>query len=353
MYKSHIFFLFLFIYACSTNDEKKELKSDIFVLSEKIKNDPDNINLLLERIAINKGKGYLESMLYDYKQIIFLDSLNFDFHFNIAEIYFELSKKKDANPQYPALVKYHLEKSINLNLNYYKSHALMGELMLAYSVFNSDNYKKAIDFLNTSLELNYNQERTHMLLGYTFKQLGKEDDAINCFSNSINVNPDFYESYVQLGQIFHLRKDTLAVVYYNNALRIDSNNSILLYNKALFYQDMKQWNKALDAYAQLHKVDPFNSNGHYNLGFIHMELRLYDIAVNNFSDAIYSNSEFYEAYYSRGNCFENLGNILQAESDYKRAIELNPKYNFAIEALESLIKNNNKYNKKNEYTRTN
>ncbi|MEC7646681.1 MAG: tetratricopeptide repeat protein [Bacteroidota bacterium] len=346
MFKRHIFFFFLFLFSCSSNHEKRELQSEIVILSEKIKNDPSNINFLLERIAINKANNYLESMLYDYKQIISLDSLNFDFHYSIAEIYFQLSKKPDANPQYPTFVKHHLEQSINLNSSYFQSHALMGELMLAYAVFNEENYKKAIDCFNLSLRLNYNQERTHMLLGYTFKQLGNEEDAINCFRNSINVNPDFYESYVQLGQIFHLRKDTLAIVYYNNALRIDSNNPILLYNKALFYQDMKQWNKSLNAYAQLHKVDPFNSSGHYNLGFIHMELGLYDVAVNNFSDAIYSNSEFYEAYYSRGNCFENLGNILQAESDYKRAIEINPNYNYAIQALESLIEQNKKYNKK-------
>jgi tetratricopeptide (TPR) repeat protein len=76
-----------------------------------------------------------------------------------------------------------------------------------------------------------------------------------------------------------------------------------------------------------------------------MELGLYDVATNNFSDAIYSNSEFYEAYYSRGNCFETLGNIAQAESDYNRAIEINPEYTYAIEALEILREKNKKYNK--------
>ena len=119
---------------------------------------------------------------------------------------------------------------------------------------------------------------------------------------------------------------------------------MVLYNKALFYQSMLDWNNALSAYAELHKVSPFHSSGHYNLGFIHMELELYDVATNNFSDAIYSNSEFYEAYYSRGNCFETLGNIEQAESDYKRAIEINPQYVYAIEALASLREKNKKYN---------
>ena len=74
-----------------------------------------------------------------------------------------------------------------------------------------------------------------------------------------------------------------------------------------------------------------------------MELDLHDVAVNNFADAIYSNPSFFESYYARGICFETLGNIAQAEVDYKRAIEINPEYNFAIDALEKLNKNNLKY----------
>ena len=52
-------------------------------------------------------------------------------------------------------------------------------------------------------------------------------------------------------------------------------------------------------------------------------------SVNNFADAIYSNSAFYEAYYARGICFETLGNIAQAEVDYKRSVEINPNYIYA------------------------
>ena len=96
-------------------------------------------------------------------------------------------------------------------------------------------------------------------------------------------------------------------------------------------------NKLLD-------FDAFNANTHYNIGFIHMELDLFDIAVNNFADAIYSNTAFYEAYYARGICFETLGNIAQAEVDYKRAIEINPDYKYAKDALQNLKTNNQKYN---------
>ena len=338
MLRKLVFLALIFITACDCHEEKEQ-KTEIQILSEKIAENPTDIVLLNDRIEYNQAKNNLESVLYDLKEIVRLDSLNTFNHLKIATIYFELSKGENGNPKYPALVKHHLEKSIKLDAKNAEAFSLMGELLLAYGKF-----ADAIKSFNTSLTINYNQENSHMLMGYTFKQLNQTDNAINCFRNAVSVNPDFKEAYVQLGQIFHQLGDTIAIDYYNNALNITKDDELVLYNKALFYQDMLDWNSALDAYAELHKINYTHSSAHYNLGFIHMELALYDVAANNFSDAIYSNSEFFEAYYSRGNCFETLGNIAQAESDYKRAIEINPEYKYAIEALETLQKINKKYN---------
>ena len=339
MLRKLVFGTLIFITAC-VSDKEKVQKTEIQILSEKITENPTDINLLNDRVEYNKAKNNLESVLYDLKEIVRLDSLNTNNHLKVATIYFELSKGKNGNPKYPSLVKDHLEKSIKLDSKNAEAFSLMGELLLAYGKF-----EDAIKSFNTSLKINYNQENSHMLMGYTFKQLNQTDNAINCFRNAVSVNPDFKEAHVQLGQIFHQLGDTMAIEYYNNALNITKDDELVLYNKALFYQDMLDWNNALESYAELHKVNYTHSSAHYNLGFIHMELDLYDVAVNNFSDAIYSNSKFFEAYYSRGNCFETLGNIAQAESDYKRAIEINPEYKYAIEALETLQKTNKKYNK--------
>jgi tetratricopeptide (TPR) repeat protein len=340
MMRNIAFVSFIFLWACGVDQDKKEKQSEIVILSENIQNDPTNTDLLLARANYNKEQDNLESSLFDLNQCVQLDSLNNAFHFSVAEIYFELSKKTNADGKYPSLAIHHLDKALKLNINDEKSHALLGELMLAYA-----KYKEAIEHFNSSLKIEYNQAKTHMLMGYAFKQLTQEDDAINCFRNAVNVDPEYKEAFVQLGQMFHVRRDTTAVVYYDNALRLDSTDEMILYNKALFYQSIMQWNAALEAYAALHKVNAFHSSGHYNIGFIHMELGLYDVAANNFSDAIYGNSEFYEAYYSRGNCFETLGNIAQAEVDYRRAIEINPDYTFAVDALKALDLRNKKFNK--------
>jgi len=340
MLRKTAYFAFLFFSSSCSLFEEKEQRSEIQMLSDEITQNPRDIKLLYNRVSYNRSRNNLESALFDLKEIVRLDSLSSDNHFNIAEVYFELSKGENPKYTYPSLAKRHLDKSIKLDDQNKVALSLMGQLLLAYK-----RYEDAVQLFNQSLKIDYNQEETHMLMGYAFKQLEHIDDAINCFRNAVNINPDFFEAHMQLGQIFHLLGDTNALVYYNNALALDPSDEIALYNKALFYQSILDWNGALDAYATLHKAYPFHSSGHYNLGFIHMELELYDIATNNFSDAIYSNADFYEAYYSRGNCFETLGNIIQAESDYKRAIEINPQYTYAIEALERLKKNNIKYNK--------
>ncbi len=333
--------IIIIMYSCVPNNNtlNNNTVSEIIRLSKEISDNPNDITALLKRVAYNLEKKEFESAIYDLKECILLDSLNYDLRLKIAKTYFELSKQPDSDSEYPNLAIFHLNKSININNKGYESYALLGELSLAYSA-----YHKAINYFKHSISLEYNQERTHMLMGYAFRKINEHDESIKCFNRAVKINPVYKEAYIQLAYAYHVNLDTLAIYYYNSALKIDSLDQLVLYNKAIFYQSLLDWNRALDCYSDLHAIDPFHANGHYNLGFIHMELELYDIATNNFSDAIYSNSNFFEAYYSRGICFETLGNIAQAESDYKRAIEINPDYDFAIEALKELYYKNKNYN---------
>tara|TARA_B100000780_G_scaffold260400_1_gene212118 strand:+ start:23579 stop:24598 length:1020 start_codon:yes stop_codon:yes gene_type:complete len=334
------FFLFSFLFiACDFNDNKfVEEKSEILQLSDKIKNNPTNTDFLLDRVVFNINKKNYESALFDINQCIKIDTLNSYFYFLAAQSYFEISKIDNLKSDYPKKALRFIEKSINIEDDNYKYYALYGEIQLAFG-----RYEQSIDLFNSSLEIEYNQTDVHHLMGYAFKNLDKTDIAINCFRNSINIDPLNVNSYLELGIIYQSNNDTIAIDYYNTILQIDSSDIIALYNMALFYQENMLYNKSLETYSRLLQFDSFNVNTHYNIGFIHMELKLFDLAVNNFADAIYSNSMFFEAYYARGICFETLGNIAQAEVDYRRSIEINPNYQYAIDALNRLNKNNLKY----------
>ena len=330
---------FLLFSACNVVEENDNVKkSEISLLSEKINKNPSNTDYLIDRAMFNLDKNKHESALFDLKQCLLIDSLNSEFNFLAAQSYFEISKYDKTKSEYGKLALECIKKSTDSDPNNHLALSLHGELNIAYA-----RYKQAIDLFNKSLKIKYNQFKTHHLMGYAFKQLNQHDIAIDCFQNSISINPIYTQSYIEIGLIYQLRNDTLTEIYYNNVLDIDSSDVITLYNLALYYQDNKLYNKALVTYNKLLVFDAFNTNTHYNIGFIHMELKLFNIAINNFADAIYSNSVFYQAYYARGVCFETLGNIAQAEVDYRRAIEINPDYTFAIDALEVLINTNKKY----------
>jgi tetratricopeptide (TPR) repeat protein len=338
-----VFLISVLAFSCNSLEEETNKVSEISVLSEAINQDPKNIDLFLKRVEYNLDRSEFESALFDLKQCIDIDSLDSHLHYKIADVYFELSKQSYSNQRYAMLVRKHLIKSIKIDNENYKSHALLGEFYLAWFAVDSSAYQKAFFHLNSSLGIEYNQEAVHKNLGYVFRKTKQYQKAVNCFRNSININPSYIEGYIEIAQTYHLQKDTLAIIYYNNALKLEPNNLIVLYNKAMFYQENRQWNLALESYSDLHKIDPFHANGHYNLGFIHMELGLHNIATNNFSDAIYTNTNYFQAYYARGSCYETLGNIAQAESDYKRSIEINPKYVYAIDALNELKLRNKEY----------
>lgn len=346
MSRSHpLFFVIILItlvFSCIDSDKKiKERKSEIEILSEKIRQDPSNINLRLERVNYYKQKDKQEAALFNIKECLSIDSMNVEVNFIAAELYFQISKSNHKKTKYPQFALDYVEKALRYDNQHTDSYVLKGEILLALA-----EYQDAIKSLNTALTINFNIEIAHLLMGYCFKRIDQEERAINCFNNSISINPEFLRGYEELALIYHYNQDTLAISYYNNALRIKPDNIKILYNKALFFHnEIKDYNLALEAYSDLHKIDPFHPDGHYNLGHIHMELDLFDIAVNNFSDAIYSNSQFYQAYYSRGICFQSLGNIEQAESDYKRALDINSDYLYAIDALNDLQKINQKFNK--------
>tara|TARA_B110000263_G_scaffold153208_1_gene133010 strand:- start:2522 stop:3541 length:1020 start_codon:yes stop_codon:yes gene_type:complete len=331
--------VFLFFISCNlAKNEDNIERSQISLLSEKINKNPSNTDYLLERAIYNLDKHKYESALFDLKQCLLIDSLNSKFNYLASQAYFEISKHDKTKSEYGKLALQCIRESINSDQTNYLALALHGEINIAYA-----RYKEAIDLFNRSLEIEYNQFQIHHLMGYAFKQLNQHDIAINCFQNSININPSYIQSYIEIGLIYQLRNDTLTEIYYNNVLDIDSSDIITLYNLALYYQDNQLYNKALVTYNKLLVFDAFNTNTHFNIGFIHMELKLFNVAVNNFADAIYSNSVFYQAYYARGVCFETLGNIAQAEVDYRRAVEIKPDYTYAIDALEVLNNNNIKY----------
>ena len=106
----------------------------------------------------------------------------------------------------------------------------------------------------------------------------------------------------------------------------------------MFYQETADFNNAIETYTTIIQIDPNYKFAYFNLGYIHLVyLKVYDVAIDYFTKAIKADPAYAEAYYNRGYSFELRGDMINAKTDYKKALELKTNYQKAIEGLNRVI----------------
>ena len=99
------------------------------------------------------------------------------------------------------------------------------------------------------------------------------------------------DNFYQLGnEAFDNGDYAKAIEYYSKILKIDSQNSLVLFERAVAYEYIEEFDQAISDYTKAIEID------------------------NNFETA----------YFFRGIAWEKKGNLDRAISDYSRAIDINP-----------------------------
>jgi tetratricopeptide (TPR) repeat protein len=107
----------------------------------------------------------------------------------------------------------------------------------------------------------------------------------------------------------------------------------------MFYQENDQYDKALETYAILGRIDTTFKNAPYNTGYIYLVyLKDFQQAARFFSQAIKKDPGYAEAYYNRGFAYELSNQFDMARSDYKMTLKLKTNYQKAIDGLNRLDK---------------
>ncbi|MCX5653123.1 MAG: tetratricopeptide repeat protein [Planctomycetota bacterium] len=86
--------------------------------------------------------------------------------------------------------------------------------------------------------------------------------------------------------------------------------------------DKKRWSDAAGILTGLRSRQPDNPFVWYTLGYLHMELRNLELAVEAFKTAILLKPDFVEAYGNLGWCYAAMGNYADAVVPYKMVIQL-------------------------------
>lgn len=325
--------------ACSTKPNSDNASSSesavnkedslLAILNAKIAAEPSNFQGYLERAKFYGARQNYDLAFKDIARAISTDSTQASIYLYRGEMYWDQQNINLAYEDY--------KKCIALeNTN---SDCLLKKAAIDIVL---NNYSLAIEHINTALKQG-DQPYAYYLKGRLYKQQGDTTLAASSYQTAIEVDPTYYDAYIEVGLLYADRKHDLAKEYYNSAIELRPKSIEAWYNKAMFLQetgfkDVNRYTEALACYDSISRIDSSFAAAHFNKGFVYFQyLKDLEKAQAAFTKAVVTNPVYYAAYYNRGLVFEKKGMKPEAEVDFRKALSLKPDYTEAALGVSRIL----------------
>ncbi len=307
----------------SNQDKKQQEFSDprLIELSQSIKNSPYNHELLHKRALLYLELKMPYEALSDIGRAIQLSPQNTQYTITLADIYFSMGHIENSRK---ALISAHDNDPANT-----EPILKLAELDLILK-----DYDKMNLYLNKVLELDKNNAQAYFMRGIALKERGDSHAALKQLHLATTYEPEFCKAFLEAGILAYELKNPAAEEYFFTAININPKSIEARYALAMFYQENKMFEQAMQQYHNIIVIDSNYPYAHFNLGYIHLtELLQYEQAIKYFTQSINSKPDYAEAHYNRGLCYELTGDFKSARSNYIEALNFKTNYQKAIDGL--------------------
>ena len=209
---------------------------------------------------------------------------------------------------------------------------------------NSD-WDTAIECFSNAVELNGSNSNYLYHLAYCLQEMapevGKREGeyhlrALGHYLEVLKINPKHHEAWYNLGYVQEeLERFEDAVASFNKALAIDPNDKDALINLGNCYMSLNDFDSSVKMYHAAIELEPNCVMSHYNLASAHhsaatsasdpeVSRKHYQEARGEFQAAIRLNSDYADAYYNLGICYQDEGDDENARRMYRAALDLQP-----------------------------
>lgn len=295
-------------------------------LSKKIADHPSDPDLLQQR-----SKYYLldhqEKLAFeDITKAISISPNKASLYITLSDVYLGMGKPDNCNEA--------LLKAIAIDPHNNPALIRLSKLSLIIK-----DYKATFEYVKRALEVEAHNPQAYFTRALALLEKGDTVSAVEDFKRTVDQDQGFYDAYVELGELYAMRKDPVAADYLKTASRIRPDSKEALYMLGMFYQETGRYEYALETYAKLEKVDSTFKDAAYNSGYIYLVyLRDFKKAAGYFTTALQRDPGYIEAMFNRGYAYELSGEYSKAYQDYKHVLELKTNYQKAIDGLNRIDK---------------
>ncbi|GAB6391002.1 MAG: tetratricopeptide repeat protein [Treponematales bacterium] len=161
---------------------------------------------------------------------------------------------------------------------------------------------------------------------FSQEKLADAKRAVDDLTQAVRLNPVpnayLYRGCAYLG----LGEYDKAVSDYNQALKLDRNDTGAYMNRGAAYRYKGDYNRAIADYTQAVKINPALVAAYYGRGLVYADKSEYEEAIAEFNQALGLNPNLAFIYGSRGVAYGSKGDYNRAIADFTRAVKLDPGY---------------------------
>lgn len=164
--------------------------------------------------------------------------------------------------------------------------------------YEAGRYSEAVDELQQAIDAGvtlYDLEEVYTILGNSYDALELYDEAIDAHNKAIELNPDYYQAWVNLGIVYRHKGDLdQAEEYYLKAFSIEPNYAELNASIGALYIFRGEHESAIEYLEKAIELDAQVAVAHSNLALAYASVGRFEEAEASLQQAIilgYSNWE--------------------------------------------------------------
>jgi tetratricopeptide (TPR) repeat protein/S1-C subfamily serine protease len=189
-------------------------------------------------------------------------------------------------------------------------------------------WQEAVAAFQQTLKLNPEFKEAYYAQGLALKDWGKFSEAAASFGEATELDPQFYEAWREKSNtLLMLGKYPEALVAIDKAIAEANGGDFMLYvNRGFIFSYLERYLEAQNSYTEAIKIKPDTEIAYYNRGTVRANLKQYPEAIDDFTQAIAINPQLPQSHYNRGFVYQQLKQYPQALADYTKVVEIDPRY---------------------------
>lgn len=215
-------------------------------------------------------------------------------------------------------IELELKNDIKKNKGTVESFIKLGELFIIQRRF-----QEAIKlFLSAPNKIKLNSDYFY-ILGFSYSNLGRIEEALECFQQGIILNNDDAKLFINIGCLYEVMNDMdKALANIRRAVELNPYDAQYQFRLSRILALLGNISKAIIHAKAAMEISPNDEDIIINYGYLLASNCQYVESIINFEKAIELNPKSYEAYKYNAKALVIIGELEKAAENYKKSIEL-------------------------------